>query len=107
MLSLMGVVRVSHAAQGHQDPQTAVEAAVSMAGGAGPRSCAVRARRRDKRFPVTSAELAGQSSGPGSSGQYGNPVSLKKPDINICLEVDPREVFVFIGGAGRAGCRSA
>ncbi len=102
MLSLMGVVRVCRAARVAKDPQTAIEAAVSMAGGR-PGSFAVRARRRDKRFPVTSAELA-TVIGARIQRQYGNPVDLRRPDFTVCLEVDQSEVFVYIDGlAGQGG----
>ena len=102
MLSVMGVVRVCRAARVAKDPQSAIEAAVSLAAGR-PGSFAVRARRRDKRFPVTSAELA-TVIGAGIQREFGNPVDLRRPDFTVCLEVDQSEVFVYTDGlAGQGG----
>src|SRR5215471_12108795 len=54
---VMGIARVCRAVRVAKDPDTTVAAAVAlMAGKQG--SFAVRARRRDKRFGLTSAELA-------------------------------------------------
>ena len=51
---IMGIARVCRAVRVAKDPDAAIDAAVAlMAGKEG--SFAVRARRRDKRFPVTSA----------------------------------------------------
>ena len=62
---IMGIARVCRAVRVAKDPDAAIDMAVAlMAGKEG--SFAVRARRRDKRFPVTSAELA-TGSAPGSS----------------------------------------
>jgi thiamine biosynthesis protein ThiI len=93
---IMGIARVCRAVRVAKDPDVAIETAVSMmAGKAG--SFAVRARRRDKRFPVTSAELAVRI---GSRVQhaYGNPVNLKHPDTAVCVEVDQNEIFVYTEG---------
>ena len=75
-----------------------------MAGKQG--SFAVRARRRDKRFAVTSAELAIRI-GARVQQEYGYPVNLKHPDTALFVEVDQSEVFVYTEGyPGRAGFRS-
>ena len=64
---------------------------------------AVRSRRRDKRFPATSAQLA-IAIGSRIQRQYGNPVDLRRPDFTIHVEVDQSEVFVYIDGlAGQGG----
>src|SRR5262249_8071116 len=60
-------------------------------------SFAVRARRRDKRFPVTSAELATRI-GARVQQAYDYPVNLKHPDTALFVEVDQREVFVYTDG---------
>lgn len=102
MLSVMGVVRVCRASLVAKEPQAAIEAAVDLAAGRSG-SFAVRAKRRDKRFPLTSAELA---SAIGSRIQrlQGNPVNLRQPDFTIHVEVDQSEVFVYAGGnAGQGG----
>jgi len=55
MLTVMGVVRVCRAVRVAKDPPAAIDAAARFAEGQ-PGSFAVRAKRRDKRFPLTSAE---------------------------------------------------
>ena len=71
MLTVMGVVRVCRAERVAKEPDTAIEAATELAGGQRG-SFAVRAKRRDKRFPVTSAELA-IAIGTAIQRRYGNP----------------------------------
>jgi tRNA uracil 4-sulfurtransferase len=102
MTNVMGLARVCRAVRVAKDPQAAVAAAVALAAGC-PGSFAVRARRRDKRFPVTSAELAVQI-GRRIQEEYGYPVNLSAPDTTVFVEVDQREVFVFTQGwAGQGG----
>jgi thiamine biosynthesis protein ThiI len=93
---LMGVARVCRALRVAREPGAAIETAVAlMAGKTG--SFAVRARRRDKRFPLTSAELAVQI-GTRVQREYGYPVNLSRPDTTVFVEVDSREVFVYTDG---------
>ncbi len=93
---VMGVARVCRAVRVAKDPEAAITAAVALAAGR-QGSFAVRARRRDKRFPVTSAELAVQI-GRRIQQEYGYPVNLRTPDTTVFVEVDQREVFVFTEG---------
>lgn len=58
---------------------------------------AVRSRRRDKRFPLRSNELDRLVGGE-INDLYGLPVSLKKPELTVHIEVDRDEVFVFTDG---------
>jgi tRNA uracil 4-sulfurtransferase len=99
---VMGVARVCRAVRVARDAGAATEAAVAlMAGKTG--SFAVRARRRDKRFPVTSAELATRI-GARVQQEYGYPVNLSHPDTALFVEVDQHEVFVYTEGhAGQGG----
>ena len=93
---LMGVARVCRAIRVAREPGAAIETAVAlMAGKTG--SFAVRARRRDKRFPLTSAELAIRI-GARVQQEYGYPVNLKHPDNTVFVEVDQPEVFVYTDG---------
>ena len=62
-----------------------------------PGAFAVRARRRDKRFPVTSAQLV-RLIGARIQQEYGYPVNLTRPDTTVFVEVDQSEVFVFTHG---------
>ena len=98
----MGIARVCRAVRVAKDPDAAINTAVAlMAGKEG--SFAVRARRRDKRFAVTSAELATRI-GARVQQEYGYPVNLKHPDTALFVEVDQREVFVYTeGNPGQGG----
>jgi thiamine biosynthesis protein ThiI len=102
LLDVMGVVRVCRALRVAKDPDAAAAAAVELTEGAAG-AFAVRARRRDKRFPMTSSELAAHI---GTRVQEANglPVRLRGPDIEVFVEVDQQEVFVFTEGlAGQGG----
>src|SRR5215467_5659988 len=93
---IMGVAKVCRAIRVAKEPGAAIETAVAlMAGKEG--SFAVRARRRDKRFPLTSAELATRI-GARVQQEYGYPVNLSRPDTALFVEVDQREVFVYTDG---------
>jgi thiamine biosynthesis protein ThiI len=93
---IMGVARVCRAVRVVKEPQAAIEAAVALMAGKNG-SFAVRARRRDKRFPLTSAQLAVQI-GTRVQEEYGYPVNLKHPDATVFVEVDHSEVFVYTDG---------
>ena len=99
--SVMGIARVCRAARVAKDPAAAIGTAVALAAGR-TGSFAVRARRRDKRFPLTSAELA-REIGARVQPAYGYPVNLSRPDLTIVIEVDQREVFVYTDGAPGQG----
>jgi thiamine biosynthesis protein ThiI len=102
MLTVMGVVRVCRAERVAKDPDAAIEAAAGMAAGRSG-SFAIRAKRRDKRFPLSSADLA-IAAGGAIQRRYGNPVDLRRPDFTIHLEVDQSEVFLYTDGqAGQGG----
>jgi thiamine biosynthesis protein ThiI len=96
MTQVMGVAGVCRAVRVAKDPEAAIAAAVDLVAGC-TGSFAIRARRRDKRFPVTSAELAVQM-GSRIQQKYGYPVNLRTPDTTVFVEVDQREVFVFTQG---------
>jgi thiamine biosynthesis protein ThiI len=108
--SVMGVARVCLAQRVAKEPAAVAEAAVAaMAGQPGP--FAVRPRRRDKRFPMTSAELA-VFLGARVQEAHGLPVDLSHPATTLFVEVDQREVFVYTDGrpgqgglpVGMSGC---
>jgi tRNA uracil 4-sulfurtransferase len=96
MTRVMGLAAVCRAVRVAKEPEAAVEAAVHLVAGR-QGSFAVRARRRDKRFPVTSAELAVMI-GTRIQQEYGYPVNLRRPDTTVFVEVDQHEVFVFTEG---------
>jgi thiamine biosynthesis protein ThiI len=100
--SVMGIARVCRAARVAKDPAAAIGTAVAMAAGR-TGSFAVRARRRDKRFPLTSADL-NREIGARVQRAYGYPVDLSHPDLTVVVEVDQSEVFVYTnGGPGQGG----
>ena len=102
MLNVMGVVRVCRAVRVAKEASAAIETAAELAGGR-PGTFAVRARRRDKRFGVTSAEMA-IAIGSRIQSQFGNPVDLRHPDFTIYVEVDQSEIFVYTDGlTGQGG----
>ncbi|MGD0703300.1 MAG: tRNA uracil 4-sulfurtransferase ThiI [Trebonia sp.] len=91
-----GIVRVCRALRVDKTPDAAIAAAIALTS---PDSgtFAIRARRRDKRFPITSEQL-NVLIGSAVNQAHGLKVSLKHPDTEIFVEVDAREVFVFTGG---------
>ncbi len=91
-----GIVRVCRALRVDKTPEAAIAASVALTG-ADSGAFAVRSRRRDKRFPVTSEQLNALI-GAEVNAAHGLPVSLKHPDTEIFVEVDTQEVFVFTGG---------
>ncbi|MCP2338442.1 tRNA uracil 4-sulfurtransferase ThiI [Actinomadura rupiterrae] len=98
---VMGIVWVHRAWRVGKDVASVERAALElMAGREG--SFAVRSKRRDKRFPLTSTELDRQVGGK-INDVYGNPVKLKNPDITVSIEIDRDEAFVFSGGVPGAG----
>ncbi|MFV2196169.1 tRNA uracil 4-sulfurtransferase ThiI [Nocardiopsis sp. LOL_012] len=101
MADVMGVVWVHLVRRVDKDLDTITDVAVrSMADLEG--SFAVRARRRDKRFAMTSSELAGHL-GSRIVEAYGYPVRLKRPDHTLYVEVDKDEAFVFTDGTPGQG----
>ena len=96
MSTVMGLVRVCRAVRVAKEPEAAITAAVNLMAGR-PGAFAVRARRRDKRFPVTSAQLV-RLIGARIQQEYGYPVNLSRPDTTVFVEVDQSEVFVFTDG---------
>jgi tRNA uracil 4-sulfurtransferase len=91
-----GIVRVCRALRVDKTPEAASAAALALTS-ADSGAFAVRARRRDKRFPVTSEQLNAMI-GAEIQAVHGLPVSLKHPDTQVFIEVDQREVFVFTEG---------
>jgi thiamine biosynthesis protein ThiI len=96
MRAVMGLARVCRAVRVAKDAESAVAAALELTAGH-QGSFAVRARRRDKRFPMTSSELA-VLIGRRIQQEHGYPVNLKAPDLTVYIEVDQHEVFVFTEG---------
>ncbi|HYZ52035.1 MAG TPA: tRNA uracil 4-sulfurtransferase ThiI [Streptosporangiaceae bacterium] len=91
-----GIVRVCRALRVAKTAEAAVDAAIELTAGR-QGTFAVRPRRRDKRFPATSSELA-VLIGRRVQEAHGLAVNLSRPDTEVFVEVDQREVFVFTEG---------
>jgi tRNA uracil 4-sulfurtransferase len=91
-----GLTRVARALRVEKTPEAAAAAAVALTG-PGSGAFAVRSRRRDKRFALTSEQLSALI-GAQVNEAHGLPVSLHQPQTEIFVEVDTSEVFVFTGG---------
>ncbi|HEY1641498.1 MAG TPA: tRNA uracil 4-sulfurtransferase ThiI [Streptosporangiaceae bacterium] len=96
MRLVMGLARVCRAVRVDKDADAATAAALELTAGHSG-TFAVRARRRDKRFPVTSARLAADI-GDRIRREHGLTVSLGQPGITVHVEVDQREIFVYTDG---------
>jgi thiamine biosynthesis protein ThiI len=102
MRDVPGIVTVAQPLRVAKTPEAVVAAAVALTAGR-PGPFAVRPRRRDKRFPLTSAELA-VLVGREVQRAHGLAVDLRKPQTSVFVEVDSDEVFVFTEGqAGQGG----
>jgi thiamine biosynthesis protein ThiI len=102
MRDVMGVVRVCRAMRVAKDAQAAIEAAVALARGR-QGSFGVRAKRRDKRFCVSSADLA-VAIGSRIQQEHGNAVNLREPDFVIYVEVAQSQILVYTDKlAGQGG----
>jgi thiamine biosynthesis protein ThiI len=82
-------------------PEAVSAAAVAMTKGAAG-TFAIRARRRDKRFPLTSGQLS-VLIGREIQEAHGLGVDLRHPDTEVFIEVDQDEVFVFTEGVEGQG----
>ena len=98
---VMGLVWVHRTRRVRKDPETVIAAVLELLADhpavAARGAFAVRARRRDKRFPMTSGDLA-VLIGTKVQEAYDLPVNLKNPDVTVFVEVDRDEVFVFTDG---------
>ncbi|RFS85405.1 tRNA 4-thiouridine(8) synthase ThiI [Actinomadura spongiicola] len=93
---VMGIVWAHRAWRVGKDLPSVEQAALELMDGR-TGAFAVRSRRRDKRFPLTSTELD-RHIGTLLTGRYGQPVRLKDPEHTLSIEVDRDEVFVYSGG---------
>jgi tRNA uracil 4-sulfurtransferase len=91
-----GIVTVAQTLRVAKTAEAVAAAAVALTAGR-PGTFAIRARRRDKRFPLTSAQLA-VLVGREVQQAHGLPVNLTRPDTKVFIEVDMDEVFVFTEG---------
>ncbi|GAA2434700.1 tRNA uracil 4-sulfurtransferase ThiI [Streptomyces macrosporus] len=80
-----------------KDPGAVAEAAVELLRGrsTGAGGFAVRAKRRDKDFPMRSSELAAFV-GARIQRELGLPVDLTSPSVEVAVEVDRDEVYLSV-----------
>lgn len=109
---VLGVALLHPALVVDRTPEAAARAAVDLLRGREGSTFAIRARRRDKRFPLTSQELA-VVAGQAVVDELGLGVDLGRPDLELHLEVDRDEIFAYteripgrgglpVGTSGRA-----
>ena len=91
-----GIARVCQPLRVAKTPEAVTAAAVALTKDASG-AFAVRARRRDKRFPLTSSQLA-VLIGREIQEAHGLQVNLSRPEVEVFIEVDSDEVFVFTEG---------
>ncbi|HEY2265059.1 MAG TPA: THUMP domain-containing protein, partial [Streptosporangiaceae bacterium] len=102
MQDVPGIVRVCVPLRVPKTPEAICAAAMALTKDAAG-TFAVRARRRDKRFPLTSGEI-GVQVGREIQEAHGLSVNLSRPDTTVFIEVDSDEIFVFTEGmAGQGG----
>ncbi|MGW0735243.1 tRNA uracil 4-sulfurtransferase ThiI [Streptomyces sp. NPDC002851] len=98
-LRVFGVNVVQPALRVEPTAEAAEDAAVRLASSAqhtDPNPAfAVRTRRRDKDFPLTSMELAARI-GSRVQAEFGWPVDLRAPQVEVAVEVDRREILVSV-----------
>lgn len=100
---VLGIVWVHPGVRVPKSPEATARAAIRLLADKPYGTFAVRARRRDKRFPMRSNELAAYI-GAELQRAYGFPVNLSKPDMEVRIEVDRHEVIVFSDAvAGHGG----
>jgi len=111
-LALPGVSVVQPALRCERDPAAGADAAVALLRGRPGRTFAIRATRRDKRFPLRSVELS-RVIGDAVRVRLGLDVDLSNPDLVAYVEVDHKELLVSadrlrgagglpVGSSGRA-----
>src|SRR6476660_848712 len=82
--------------------ERAAPAAVELMRPLAGRSFAVRSRRRDKKFPVTSMDVA-RLVGAAVKDELGLAVDLTHPDLELHVEAYERELFVSVDRLRGAG----
>jgi Thiamine biosynthesis ATP pyrophosphatase len=101
MQDVPGIARVCMPLRVAKAPEAISAAAMALTKGTSG-TFAVRARRRDKRFPLTSSQLS-VLIGREIQEAHGLGVNLSHPDTTVFIEVDQDEVFVFTEGMAAQG----
>ena len=85
-----------------RDAETVADTALLAFECAQPRTFAVRVRRRDKTFPLTSQDLE-REIGAALQRRIGLPVDLSDPDLKLRVELDARSAYVHVRELAGAG----
>ena len=85
-----------------RDPQAIADVAGTAIARCEPRSFAVRVRRRDKTFPLTSHDLE-REIGTAVQQRHDLKVDLRRPDLTLRVELDTRGAFVHVDEIEGAG----
>jgi tRNA uracil 4-sulfurtransferase len=101
-LGLPGVSVVQPAVRCERDAAAAADTAVALLRGRPGRTFAIRATRRDKRFPLRSIELS-RVIGDAVRVRLGLDVDLSNPDLAAYVEVDHKELLVSVERLRGAG----
>ncbi|MGH3329637.1 MAG: tRNA uracil 4-sulfurtransferase ThiI [Streptomycetales bacterium] len=92
---LVGISVVQPALRVDPTPAAAAETAVSLLLGRPAGTFAIRAHRRNKRFPLTSEQL-NRHVGTVVCERLGRKVNLSAPDHEVRIEVDRQELYVYV-----------
>jgi thiamine biosynthesis protein ThiI len=111
---VFGLANASICLACERDSEAIAETGLLAFDRARPRTFAVRVRRRDKTFPLTSQQLE-REIGAALQRRTGLPVDLSRPDLKLRVEVDRAHAYVHVrelpgagglpvGTSGRAVC---
>jgi thiamine biosynthesis protein ThiI len=101
-LELPGLSVVQPALRVEPSAQAAAGVAIELLRGREGRSFAVRARRRDKSFPMHSIEVA-RIVGAAVQAELGLAVDLTTPDLEVYVDASKQELFVSVDRLRGAG----
>jgi thiamine biosynthesis protein ThiI len=99
---VFGFVTGSVCLRCEREPERIAEVGMVAFARARPRTFAVRVRRRDKTFPLTSQDLE-RRVGAALQERTGLPVDLSRPDLELRVELDVRGAYVHVRELDGAG----
>jgi thiamine biosynthesis protein ThiI len=99
---VFGFVNASVCLACDRDPERVAAASLPTFARVRPRTFAVRVRRRDKTFPLTSQDLE-RAIGAALQQRTGLPVNLTRPELKLRVELDRRYAFVHLQELAGAG----
>jgi tRNA uracil 4-sulfurtransferase len=99
---VFGLAKASVCLICERDPDTIADTALVAFERARPRTFAVRVRRRDKSFPLTSQDLE-REIGAALQRRLDLPVNLSDPELTLRVELDARHAYVHVRELDGAG----